>query len=847
MSDIKRIARHKSFKEGQDLLREALWLKKIAGKVENNPKAENALELLAQRRQLLDEELRTLDALARDEVALKKSGLSVDDVRGMQRELSDQLDEVQGQAISDLTLHLSGLEEMIPGALWRGTREQIDAMVFEASQQNPEVKATRDETTGVWRVELGRRTIEVQERAPADGTARFGSTEKGARMVVGDDPDLQDVASWVPPEEGTLDVIVHGSVDDFEVSGGRRVDHRVLAQMIRGQHPDGTYERIRLVACRAGVHPKGVAQHLANKLDVDVIAPSDLLHVSSDGTMVIGPHRTRNTGKWETFSPKQSARRSTPAADPADTPTTPRERLEAHKEQVRAIVKDKLEELGVAGIQYDTKVLDAKKFDARFGDERGTAAVVIEDDGTPVIYAKVKASPADLAHEAVHLAQLADTSNPRLQENIRLLSAENMKTWDKADIRLKKELAERQLEVELDATQRELDAASVDERPELEQRIAAMRSELEQIQSLTDEQLAEISAGVATTDLLDRPAYLFKREVSKGKKLDAFKPKTEHDRTPVRNSSWATDGAIVERLGSEWTETLFITSAYEGKVIAKTETADGILIDIDAGGTIHRYVVNSGGEPKVRVGTKVHPGKTLAHENSRRTRLVEVTRPDGTFERRTEELIDGKWRQAGDHTRLRGDLVEVAARRQVDQELRAEMWGETATPDGKEKLVEVLRIDHQDQAGRGFDDVIVEFRGDPPVAHIRIVETKDYPNKSVPKNDITAIRKNMDKNLTRLRDLVDEALGGAKVAGLDGVDDLNKVQLILDALNADRVQVEMRLGPTTRISKRTMEDVRAEIDDRFGPGSFVMEETNVKQEHIDEVVTDRYGDPRREP
>ena len=83
------------------------------------------------------------------------------------------------------------------------------------------------------------------------------------------------MAKLVPPEPGTLDVFVHGTVDDFVVfRDGRRstLPPRQVAEYIKRQGL--RFKKVRLLACRSGVHPKGAAQHLANKLGVPVEAPS---------------------------------------------------------------------------------------------------------------------------------------------------------------------------------------------------------------------------------------------------------------------------------------------------------------------------------------------------------------------------------------------------------------------------------------------------------------------------------------------------------------------------------------------------------------------------------------------
>ena len=55
--------------------------------------------------------------------------------------------------------------------------------------------------------------------------------------------------------------------------GKLEIDHRALAKYI--EKSGATYKRIRLISCSTGKHPKGAAQHLANKLGVTVRAPSD--------------------------------------------------------------------------------------------------------------------------------------------------------------------------------------------------------------------------------------------------------------------------------------------------------------------------------------------------------------------------------------------------------------------------------------------------------------------------------------------------------------------------------------------------------------------------------------------
>ncbi|NJM91186.1 MAG: PLP-dependent transferase [Myxococcales bacterium] len=89
------------------------------------------------------------------------------------------------------------------------------------------------------------------------------------------------------------------------------IDQRAFAAYLRKHGLEG--QKIRLISCETGKHPKGIAQHLANKLGVEVLAPSDVAWIHSDGRVTIG-HRNRNLGQWVPYQPKASELRSTPYA-----------------------------------------------------------------------------------------------------------------------------------------------------------------------------------------------------------------------------------------------------------------------------------------------------------------------------------------------------------------------------------------------------------------------------------------------------------------------------------------------------------------------------------------------------
>jgi hypothetical protein len=124
-------------------------------------------------------------------------------------------------------------------------------------------------------------------------------------LMGANDPFLMQYMKNGQRVPGMYDVVGHGDAGTIEgMSANALVRRLVLADDYAGTP-------IRLVSCNTGacapgdVH--GVAQGLANKLRVDVMAPTDYLHIFSDGTYRVGPLNNpwANTGSWMTFRPME--------------------------------------------------------------------------------------------------------------------------------------------------------------------------------------------------------------------------------------------------------------------------------------------------------------------------------------------------------------------------------------------------------------------------------------------------------------------------------------------------------------------------------------------------------------
>jgi hypothetical protein len=109
---------------------------------------------------------------------------------------------------------------------------------------------------------------------------------------------------------GTFDVVAHGAPNKIQIqtaNGPMLVDHRVAARLIQ-QSPGYTGQNIRLLSCSTGVSDTGFAQNLANKLGVEVTAPSDVLWAYPNGRMTVAPRGANGPdlnrlGTFRTFTP----------------------------------------------------------------------------------------------------------------------------------------------------------------------------------------------------------------------------------------------------------------------------------------------------------------------------------------------------------------------------------------------------------------------------------------------------------------------------------------------------------------------------------------------------------------
>jgi hypothetical protein len=277
-----------------------------------------AMQLMIEHRGLLADEARGLRELVAPggDGALAAAHLSAADHRLLTRANADDLAVTSGRAMEELPFRFAGMEELVPGALWSGTHDQITTALEQSRAAGLDVHLLTEGNAQVrWRLALGKgRVLEIQERLPrpseaksdAKSEAKKSKLDKPERVtLLGDDNVARDAAYRLPPIDGYLDVFVHGQADRLVVVRHDRdleLSHRELATYLRKHALQGV--KIRLVGCSTGQHPQAVAQHLANALGMEVLAPTHEVWVLADGRHGVGKKVGERDGQWQPFEPK---------------------------------------------------------------------------------------------------------------------------------------------------------------------------------------------------------------------------------------------------------------------------------------------------------------------------------------------------------------------------------------------------------------------------------------------------------------------------------------------------------------------------------------------------------------
>ena len=117
-------------------------------------------------------------------------------------------------------------------------------------------------------------------------------------------------AKNIKPIEGYFDVTCHSDGLAFyytnDLGEETKFDVLKMAKYIRKDHTYVEGTPIRLISCSAG--NEILAQTLANRLNTNVMAPTDIVNIYPDGELKLGANYEdthQETGKWIVFKPEK--------------------------------------------------------------------------------------------------------------------------------------------------------------------------------------------------------------------------------------------------------------------------------------------------------------------------------------------------------------------------------------------------------------------------------------------------------------------------------------------------------------------------------------------------------------
>ena len=123
---------------------------------------------------------------------------------------------------------------------------------------------------------------------------------------------LGKLAQGLVPEKGFFDVVIHGYSYGLQYFG-EDIDVETLCAIIAQRKDYSKGMNIRLIACHAGAEPDGVAQYIADKLHVTVVAPDKLgiIERKFNGETIVysGSDRGMHDGNMKPFTPKGEVKR----------------------------------------------------------------------------------------------------------------------------------------------------------------------------------------------------------------------------------------------------------------------------------------------------------------------------------------------------------------------------------------------------------------------------------------------------------------------------------------------------------------------------------------------------------
>jgi hypothetical protein len=164
----------------------------LAAKVQESGDSDQALQLLAAHRKLLDDEIDLLKTVADKPELLAARGVTRSTVLHRLETLEAEVSTTTTAAFPDLPLRLAGLEPVADG-VWTGGEDQVEPALKRARDARADVEVvSHDAERGRWKVRIAGRDAEIIARPVYSVSSPDGTT---ARVLATHEPPITSAAS----------------------------------------------------------------------------------------------------------------------------------------------------------------------------------------------------------------------------------------------------------------------------------------------------------------------------------------------------------------------------------------------------------------------------------------------------------------------------------------------------------------------------------------------------------------------------------------------------------------------------------------------------------------------------
>ena len=256
------------------------------------------------------EYLQQLDAeKAAKREELRAKGMNVTDVRLSKKELNTLRERIAASEAARPTVktpaEAQAINEQSKSNITVLSKEQAEAI----NEQNKAVKFTEAEAKEREAKALGKDdNVNNLSLEKQDESGIMNTEAEAVSTFVNSSERLYEYAKKIEPLDDYQDIVIHGDKTGFSFKDKDDVESNVNVKEFADIYKEsGLYKggKIRLISCEAAAPDAFTAQWFADEMGVEVLAPTDIVWVHSDGHMTIGPDEFTNTGSWVTKTPSK--------------------------------------------------------------------------------------------------------------------------------------------------------------------------------------------------------------------------------------------------------------------------------------------------------------------------------------------------------------------------------------------------------------------------------------------------------------------------------------------------------------------------------------------------------------